>query len=315
MSEEKLVSLRQKIEGVDEFLRGEVAAWRRGSKVIGIVGVIVVLFIVIYFGWLYATFRGFFGDMEGYLEPRTLASIVQEQVSPQLPIFIETTEKYLLENSADLIEDGKNQLLNELPAGRKALEEYLLEQGPRLIEEQKAKLLEQMPQIRARTVRYVEDNAGSLLSKSEDALLDQIPRVRLAIEIQIGDYAALLFREIREHVDEIVPQVIEKNEEEIRKTFEELADPEAVNELKESLKIRINEMINEQVGEDLDSYLEILKDINVKLAKLRQPELTEEQRLEKEFIANLKELMYRKFETLREQPPIEIIPLKLEETG
>jgi len=49
----------------------------------------------------------------------------------------------------------------------------------------------------------------------------------------------------------------------------------------------------------LDTYLEILKDINVKLAKLLEPELTEGQRLEKEFIANLQELMFRQFETLR----------------
>ncbi len=315
MSEEKLVSLRQKIEGVDEFLRVEVGAWRRSSKVVGIVGLIVVLFIAIYFGWVYAVLRSFLGAMEGYLEPRTLASTVQEQVSAQLPDLLKAGEDYLLENSTVLIEDSKELILKELPGRRKALEEYLLAQGPRLIEERKDKLLEQMPQIRAKAVTYIDDKNVAILLDSEDALLDQIPRLRIAIEGQIGEYAALLFKEIRNHVDEIVPRVIERNEEEIRKTFEELADPEAVNELKESLKIRINEMINEQVGEDLDTYLEILKDMNVKLAKLLKPKLTDEQRLEREFIANLKEIMYRKFEALREQPPIEIIPLELEETG
>jgi len=117
MSEEKekLVSLRQKIEGVDEFLRGEVEACRRSSKIVGIVGIIIVVALAIYFGWLYSEYKGIFRSMEDYLEPTTLASLAQDEFSKQLPELLDTTEEYLLKHSADLIEKGKDQLLKELP--------------------------------------------------------------------------------------------------------------------------------------------------------------------------------------------------------
>ncbi|KPJ63156.1 MAG: hypothetical protein AMS15_01545 [Planctomycetes bacterium DG_23] len=311
--EARLAGLRQKVEGVDEFLRGEVASWRRGSKTVGIVGIIIAIFLAIYFGYLYSRYKSIFADLEGYLEPKTLASEIQEYVRTQLPDVLQTGEEYLMEHSAELIELGKEQLLETLPEGRRLLEQYLMAEGPRLIEEEKERLLEQTSEIRKTMVAYIEKNAGTIVSKSEDALIGSIPNVRQAIEDLVVDYAAILLRDIRDKIDEIMPGVIEENEAEIRKTFEELADPEAVGELKESLKILINEAIDEQVGEELDAYLDILKDIKTKLTALVEVEeekLTHEQRLEKEVITNLKELIYRKFEAWREgkEEVTEIIP-------
>ena len=309
MTEERLASLREKIEGVDEFLRGEVAACRRNSKIVGIVGIIVAVVIAIYFGVIYfGYFKPFYNDAEGFLEPDKLVGTLAIEVEARIPDILKAGEKLLLENSAALIEDGKSRLLEELPAGRERLEEYLLAEGPGLIEEQKAVILKQLPAIRGRAERYVEENTDRLVSESEKALLKQIPKLRLAIERQIGEYAAALFMEISRHIDEIAPEVIERNREEILEAFEKLSDPEAVVQLKEDFKALFNQMIDEQVGKELDTYVEILKDINDKLAKLLKPELTEEQRVERDFIANLKELMFRKFEALREEPAIEITP-------
>jgi len=310
MAEENLASLRQKIEGVDEFLRGEVRACRRNSKIVGIAGIIVAVIIAIYFGTLYFVyFKGFFKDVEAFLEPDKLVETVLIQVEAWVPDVLEKGEELLLENSADLIEDGKVRLLEELPGWMKTTEEFVLNNAPGFIEEQKALILAQLPKIRVKAEPLVAEKVSKLLEQSEDELLKRIPKLRLFVENQIGEYAAILFREIRENIEDIAPEVIERNKEEIRKAFEELADPKAVAELKESLKVLFNEMIDGQVGEELDTYVEILHDINHKLRRLQERRrLTAEQELERDFIANFKELMFRKFEALREEPAIDIVP-------
>ena len=147
-----------------DFLQREAASTRKGANIFLVIGIVVVVAIVIYFGLILNYLKTNWQAKDVVQVASHQAELALDQVAPRM-------EAWVVDQLPGLMDQAKDKLIDYLPEGRKRLEDLLAQAADDLSEkvrEQASEQIEQVMLTHGPEIRAALEAAGDV-QKSEDA--------------------------------------------------------------------------------------------------------------------------------------------------
>jgi flagellar basal body-associated protein FliL len=178
-------TIEKQVQSVAAKLDAEVNRVKKGQTITISVGVVLIIFIM-----------GYFGFMSGYvkdaLDPKGLALMAGTQITERIKEYRPQVEKAAKENAPILVDKMVSELFDvQVPKGREALEKAIMEEGDQNLEAMQEYLLDQFDIV----MEAHQDNVQELVnllktSEGRDefrkAVYDQINEAMADQEIEIS---------------------------------------------------------------------------------------------------------------------------------
>ena len=278
-------------------MREQIARTRVNTRVVLIVGLVVVVIIIGYLMWLTS-------KIKEAADPKLVAEDVMRYASEKAPAVEEQLKQSLMKSAPANVKAMEDMLLQQLPDLRQKavamgtkylqdnsqkLRDMAIEEGKKYLAENSEKIRVQLAQVARKYVVSVVAQLPELREKAVAAMhraIDQIPELR-----QKAEEAALLAinrvgDDLDQRADAIVDELLAKNVAELTPLIQAAGSPDGDKQLTEAFSKSLEEIVGTKMDEVLKEFDATLTPYEATLDRLQQPneQLTQEERLHKEMI-------------------------------
>ncbi len=252
--EGRVEEIEKSVENIESQLRAQTARTQSGSRLVLVIGIILVIVSIIYFAWLSS-------QIKTLAEPAELADSVMAitQAQGKVEEFTGLIEDYLTEMAPELVTRLREEALPQVPTLMQWLEARLTSQAPEHVAFLLDEMLLNMPLLRERS--------EALALEGVDAIADELDAT----------------------IDDVVGQVLAMNKTEMQPLIEAAGAKEASAELELAFRQSLEQLIGPKLDEALRKYQGSMLLLEVRLNRLLGPEaqLSPEEKFEREVITAL----------------------------
>lgn len=136
-----LKSVEQRIKSLEGRLDQQIAKAKSAQTTTIIIGIVLVLFMVIYFSWAST-------QLQNVLQPTDVASVASDQIVTSIQEYRPEVEKMAREEAPQMVNRLVDEVvLRQLPEGRQFIEEFIEEEGDRNIQAMTEFILDQFNMV------------------------------------------------------------------------------------------------------------------------------------------------------------------------
>jgi len=296
--ESRLDEMERSLGAIQTDMREQIARTRVNTRVVLIVGLIVVVIVIAYMSWL-------FGKMKDFADPRGLADDIMRIASEKAPDLAKQLGESLKKNAVENVKKMEEMALRNLPDLRaKAIalaKEQLTKNAPQLrkyaIEQGRAYLKENAQKVRQQLATAGKEYAMNLLDQLPDlrekawktihTALDQIPEIRKKAEDAAIASTEGLTETLDKQADAIVDELLTKKLEELRPLIQQASAPDGGKALAAALTKSLEEIVGTKMDSVLKEFDATLTPYEQYLQELLVEKLTPEQKLHREMITSV----------------------------
>jgi len=252
--EGRVEDIERSVQSLETQVRALIARTQTTTRVVLVVGIIVIAAVFAYLAWLSYKINEF-------AEPVEFAGIVMETMQPgeKVQKLLDMVEEGLTEDVSGNVRTLLAQYLPKLPDAIRRAEQGLVARAPETTARLLDLMVQEMPTLRARA----EARALQLV----DAFLDKVD----------------------EHADQVIGEVLTTRKAELEPLIEVASTEGTADELEEAFEKSLEELIGRDLDEVLHKYYWTMVGLERRLARLQDPEalLSPEQQFEKELIISV----------------------------
>ena len=250
----RVEEIERSVETLESQMRAQIARTQFGTRVMLVVGIVAIVFSIIYMAIITSRIRKFIvpDELAG-----TVIAITQVRTRVQ-----------------DLMS---------------MVEQDLIDKAPRHVAALRDKAIPQVPDLISKGEELLVDQAPEYVAKLLDEAIEQMPALRERAETGVLDAVDVFAAQLDAEADEKIGEILSMR----KATLEPLIEAASVEGSSEALEEAFRESLEELIGSDLDELMRkfdgAMAALDIRLARLVNPTdmLTPEEHLVKQLITHV----------------------------